>query len=188
MKKISFILISLFLLTSCFSESGLISPENNNGLLNYSSEEFSIQTPETWVDLTWNNEILPSIESAEISLAKSSPENVSGYANNIIILSHTLKTSKSSLDYALLNSLQAGWKYKDYSQLKSESFVFEDGDKSSITVFEWRYNSQTPKYKFIQTWKVCKNNRAFFLTIGVNLNITDTARYEEILKTFKCKG
>jgi len=187
MKNIIYIFFVSILLSSC-------STQENDTVLStgltwsYSSDKFTITTPSNWVDLTWDESVLPKIDSAEIVLAKSSPDVISGYSNNIVILNHTLSEEKSSVDYSLLNSLQATKNYKEYNQISSNITSFDDGEQSYINTFEVKYNSQTPKYKLIQMWRVCEKTDAFYLTIGINMNITDTTRYENILKTFKCKS
>ena len=175
----------LILLSSC---SNWITPDVDTEWLTITdSEHFSIYTPSAWIDLTWDKEILPEIDWANIELVRSSNNAVSWYANNIVILWSELQTKRNSVDYTLLNFLQSARKYENITTLKSWNFVFNDWEQSSINISEIKYNSQTPAYKIIQTWRVCKENKAFFLTIGVNLDITDTTKYEDVLKTFTCK-
>lgn len=175
----------LILLSSCSSS---INSDIDTEWLNITdSEHFSIYTPSAWIDLTWDKDILPEVDWANIELVRSSSSSVSWYSNNIVILWSSLNSKKSSVDYTLLNFLQSSRKYEGITTLKSWNFVFNDWEKSSINISEIKYNTQTPAYKIIQTWRVCKENKAFFLTIGVNLDITDTTKYENILKTFSCK-
>jgi hypothetical protein len=56
-----------------------------------------------------------------------------------------------------------------------------------IYIFQAKYSEETPILNFIQTAYICKNNKAFFLTIALPLDIKDTAKYEKMLSSFKCK-
>ncbi len=58
-------------------------------------------------------------------------------------------------------------------------------DEANIYTFEAKYNPQTPKRKFIQTARVC-GDTVYLMTIGINLEIKDTAKYENLFKSFTC--
>ncbi|MBT4632488.1 hypothetical protein HOB94_00425 [bacterium] len=62
-----------------------------------------------------------------------------------------------------------------------------DEELSIIYIFEAKYNLDTPKIKFLQTARVCNQNKAFFFTIALPTTIKDTTKYEYLLSTFECK-
>jgi hypothetical protein len=55
-----------------------------------------------------------------------------------------------------------------------------------LYIFEARYNSKTPKQKFLQVWKICNKTDAYILTIWINIMKTNYSDYEFLLKSFKC--
>lgn len=183
MKKFTFILLSLFLLTSCGENKDAIP----DGLKVHDGETFSVYAPDTWLDLTWDKSLLPPLTGANIELAYSSPDIKKGYSNTMVILSHKLATETNSMDYSIANHVATTKDYLNYTKLDSKKITFDDGDESELYTFEAKYDAEKPTYKFMQIWKVCKKSDAFFLTIGLNIDIKGTAKYENILKSFKCK-
>lgn len=191
MKKITTFLLSLLLLSSCFWwDNEAESPyweEISSSIWNYSNEKFSVETPSSWEKIPLEN--LPSPKNSKIELALSSENFSSWYANNMIILSQELSLDSdfSSVDYAISNNVWAVSEYLNYKKIDSDKFKFPDDEDGVLYIFEAKYNSKTPTFKFIQTWKVCEKKSSFLLTIGVNLSIKDTSKYEDLLKTFSCK-
>ena len=70
--------------------------------------------------------------------------------------------------------------------MESKSIDFLDSDTSNIYIFEAKYNIQTPKFKYLQVGKVCKDT-GYLVTIALSTDIKDTSKYEEMIKTFQCK-
>ncbi len=88
----------------------------------------------------------------------------------------------------MLNNFWVEQDYKEYEKIEEKDMIFADTtDIGKLYVFKAKYNVNTPKLTFLQTARICKGNLGFFLTIALPANITDTAKYEEILKTFACK-
>lgn len=191
MKKIASFLLSFFLLTSCFwwweAENSNSSSEDSSWISTFSNDNFSVEIPSSWKEISPEN--LPAPKNSDIELALSSENFASGYANNMIVLSQEIPESSSfsSLDYAISNNIWATKEYLNYKKLDSQEFDFPDGEEGILYVFEAKYNSKTPTFKFIQTWKVCEKKSSFLLTIGVNMSIKDTSKYENLLKTVSCK-
>jgi len=56
-----------------------------------------------------------------------------------------------------------------------------------LYVFEAKYSSETPLLQFLQTAYVCKNKKAFFITMALPIEIKDTTKYQKMIATFKCE-
>lgn len=184
MKKIVLVLLSSLLLVSCWGEEKNTIPK---WLKLHTWETFSVFAPDSWLDLTKDKTIVPSLKDAKVELAYSSKDIKKWYSNTMVIVSHKLATEKDSLEYSIANHVATTKDYLDYTKLDSQKITFADGDESQLYTFEAKYDIDKPTYKFLQVWKVCKKSTAFFLTIGLNIDIKGTAQYEEILKSFKCK-
>jgi hypothetical protein len=50
-----------------------------------------------------------------------------------------------------------------------------------VYIFEAKYSPETPILNFIQTAYVCKNKKAFFITMALPLDIKDTSKYEKMI-------
>ena len=61
----------------------------------------------------------------------------------------------TSKKYSKLNYIQTTKRYLEYTKLKSEPILFSDSDESYLYIFEARYNTTTPRMRFLQTAKVC---------------------------------
>lgn len=185
MKIKLFVILSLFtLLFSCSSSND---EATVTWLVDYENTDFSMSLPSNWENLTWTSSILPKPKSLEISLAVSSNELKYGFSNNLLVLKQDLLKSTTSLDFSILNNVWSTKEYLEYTKIESKSIDFADSDKSNLYVFEAKYNTTTPKLKFLQVWKVCSSKKWFLLTIALSTDIKDTSKYEEVLKTFKCK-
>lgn len=187
MKNFICLLFILVSLTSCFSSTTTQDVSTATWLNPYENTEFTMSLPSNWDILTntWN--VLPKPKNWEISLASSSSELKYWFSSNILVLSQKLNKQVSSLDFSILNNVWSTKEYLEYLKLESKSFDFSDWDKSNLYIFEAKYNITTPKLKFLQVWKVCGITKAYLLTIALSTDIKDTSKYEEILKTFKCK-
>lgn len=171
-------------LFSCFWSND---KEKVSWLTKYENDQFSISLPSNWNILTDSWNVLPTPKNWEISLAASSNELKYGFSNNLLILSQKLDKKITSLDFSVLNNVWSTKEYLEYLKLDSKSFEFSDWDKSNLYIFEAKYNTKTPKLKFLQVWKVCNLSKAYLLTIALSTDVKDTSKYEEVLKTFKCK-
>lgn len=180
-KFIIFLFLSLFLF-SCWDEENITS----SWLIKFENNEFSINIPSTWTIIKNNDNILPKPKVWNIDLAVSSDELRFWFSNNLLILSQTLNKKINSLDFSILNNVWSSREFLEYTKLESKTFDFNNQDKSQIYVFEAKYNTSTPKLKYIQVGKVCIN-KWYLLTIALSTDIKDNSIYEDILKTFECR-
>jgi len=182
MKKI-ILLISVFLFW-CSSSTQL---SNEDSLVVYNWNSFSIDIPSSWevMDQSWITN-LSKPRDWNFELIVSSNTQDWNFANNLIILSKDLDEVLTSYEFMWKNDPKDYTSYTYFLEDKSEDFQFNDWEKTKLYVFSAKYNKDNDVLKFIQTWRVCNEKKSFFLTIGVSLNIKDTTKYEDILKTFKC--
>jgi len=194
--KLLLILI-LFSFSSCWEDSGTNDKEaketeqteqkNNSKLRNYPWKDFSMGIPKTWNNITKEKDIITKPRNWKIELAVTSTQTKWGFSNTLIILSQTLEKYTTSKRYSITNSVWAKNDYLNYYEIENKNFNFNDWEKSKLYIFKAKYNTQTSVFKFIQTAYVCNNNKAFFITIALSTSIEDTKRYEDMIKTFKCK-
>jgi len=169
----------LFLLVSCGSTATTLNTTSFNG------DGFTIDIPSTWI--TVEKPALPVPAQGSIALAVTSTDIASGYANNMSILKGKLTEAISSKDYSLTNYVHTTAAYLDFIKLDEKKITFTgDNDTSNLYTFEAKYNTNTPKQKFLQTAKVCGNN-VYLITFGLGLTTTPTTKYEDLIKTFTCK-
>lgn len=171
------------ILTSCGDEEAV----TTSWLEKKETANISIEIPSNWVEITDKENILPKVKNWSIELAVSAEKVVNWFSNNLLILSDDLKSIVTSSEFSMLNNIWAQTDYLEYLELSSKEFVFTDEEKSILYTFEARYNTDTPKLKFMQTAHICNANKAYFLTIAIPTSITDTSKYEEFLATFACK-
>lgn len=183
MKKtlIAAAIFSSLLLTSCFWGG-----DTNSSLQQYDNDNFSIDIPNSWEILENDDKILPTPNAWEIELAVTSSDIKSGFANNLLVLSQDLNKETTSSDYSRLNYIGSNKDYTNHVALEDKEFTFDDWDITKIYTFEAKYNSTTPTYKFIQLAKVC-DMKGYLITIWLSLDVEDTSKYEDFLKTFTCK-
>lgn len=180
MKKYLFALFLVFVLSSCFSST---TPVDSSSLKEYTWSGFTISVPKSWVVVDKTS--LPPIKSSTVALALTSPEVKSMFSNNMAILKIKTKNDLSSKNFSKQNNFWATW-YKSYLKLTESDITFIDNTVSSLYIFEAQYNETTPKFKYLQTWVVCTNLDAYLITLALNLDVKDTSKYEDMLKTFKC--
>jgi hypothetical protein len=120
-------------------------------------------------------------------LVASSTTVRNGFKNNILILSDSLNTFTTSKEFSILNNVWASREYIDYLALSTDTITFADEEESIMYVFEAKYNLDTPKLKFLQTARVCDQNKWFLLTIAIPSSMKDITRYQDILSSFTCK-
>ncbi len=184
LKKIVFFLFLLILLSSCWDE-GSNTPE---WLISVDKWDYLISVPSNWEIIENTEDILPKPSNWEIELAVASTVLKDWFKNNLLILSDELSTFTSSKDFSMLNNIWASKDYIDYTLLNSKDIVFNDLEESVLYEFEAKYNYDSPKLKFLQTAHICNQTKAYFFTIAIPVSITDTSKYEQLLKTFECKG
>jgi hypothetical protein len=182
-KKISILILSLFIMTSCGSEESVV---ETSWLEKYQGEWYSVSIPSNWEIMNDKNNILPEPSNGKIELSAQAPEPKGWFINNILVLSDDLKTFTDSSEYSMANNVWARREYTDYLQLENKDFSFIDGTNSKLYVFEAKYNLETPKLKFLQTAYVCNPNKGYFLTIAISPSIKVIDKYETLLSTFSC--
>lgn len=128
---------------------------------------------------------LPSPKNGTVALALTSTEIVSGYSNNMSILKERLTEAMTSKKYSVVNYALTTGAYKDFVKLDEKTITFTDKDESNLYTFEAKYNTDTPKQKFIQTSKVC-GDTVYLMTFGLGLTTGATTKYEDLIKTFTC--
>ena len=107
--------------------------------------------------------------------------------NNLLVLSEKLLIDSSASEYITSANLNSENEYFEYKKIEEKDLTFTDSSKSKIFIFEARYNNSTKKLKFLQTANICKDRKAFFITLAIPSTITDYKKYEYILSTFNCK-
>lgn len=182
-KNIVWLVCCILLIFSCSSDTN---DEVVSGLTTYSGESFHMNIPSNWNIITKESNILPNPRNSQIELAVSSPELKYGFSNNLLILSQTLDKNISSVDFSILNNVGSSREYVEYVKLESKNIDFVDGEKSNIYVFEAKYNTQTPKFKYLQVGRVCKN-KWFLITMALSTDVKNSSLHEEVIKTFECK-
>lgn len=184
MKSLAITLGFTLVLTGCFGSTA----SDNVNLTAFSGSGFTMQVPKSWTAV--GEKDLPKPKSGTVAGAFTSSEITSGFANNLLILKDVLATgtdaTMNSRKYAVVNQALTTGEYLEYTKLSDAKVAFSDQDESIITIFEARYNKETPKQKFMQTAKICGKN-VYLLTIGLNLSSNSTDKYSEIFKTFTCK-
>ena len=193
-KKI-LLLVLLFLITSCWSSTTdeknsltdkNTTTKNSSKLRYYPWKDFSIKIPKAWNVITNNKKIIPNPKNGKVELAVTSTSTKNGFSNNLIILSQNLEEEMTSKNYSVINNIWAKNEYINYYEIKNKNFSFLNGKKSKIFIFKAKYAVSTPLLQFIQTAYVCKN-KAFLITLAIPTKIKDTLRYEDMIRTFKCK-
>jgi hypothetical protein len=146
-----------------------------------------MQIPANWIILDKNSRSVPSPSQGKVALAVTSSEAVNGFSNNLVILENTLNYETTSKNFSDLNNIGASEEYYSYALENNKEITFSDDEVSSLYSFTAQYSPSTPKLRFLQTGRICEKKNSFFLTIALSANITDTAKYEDILKSFECK-
>ncbi len=183
-KKIFALLIFVFLLVSCWWEEVLI---EESGFKTFENSDFVMDIPKVWEVIEDEENILPKAREWEIELAVTSTNFNTGFANNMLILSTELDKLTTPKDFSMLNNIWASSDYVDYKILDTKDITFADWSDSVLYTFEAKYNKDTPRLKFLQTANICNTNKAFFITLALNLSVENTTRYEEFLTSFECK-
>jgi hypothetical protein len=146
-------------------------------------DTISMSLPANWAETKTSD--LPNLKTGKIILSYGANEAKEGFFNNVVILEDTLDGLISSRKYSEVNNLQTTRNYLEYTKLEDESIIFEDGDESRLYVFEAKYNTTTPRMKFIQTAKVCGKS-VYLIHFSLTLDKTSPA-YKTLIQTFRCK-
>ena len=179
MKKIALLLFVWLALTSCWSTS----TTTDESTKTYSGSGFTINIPTTWTVVNKNE--LPQIKSGQVELAVSSSDISSGFANNLVVIWQELLEKTTSKQYSIINYSLSTWEYVEFTKLSEKTIAFSDKDESNLYIFEAKYNTTTPKRKFLQTAKICWN-KVYLLTIWIALWTTDATKYENLITSFTC--
>jgi hypothetical protein len=171
------LLACMFLLVSCGTTDTSLSTTP------FAGEGFSINVPNTWV--TIDKAALPTTKNGTIGLALTSTDIVSGYSNNMSIIKEKMTEMMTSKKYSIVNYALTTGEYKEFVKLDEKVITFGDSDTSNLYIFEAKYNTNTPKQKFIQTAKVC-GDTVYLMTFGLGLTTGATTKYEDLIKTFTC--
>ena len=174
----------IFLLSSC---SDSTPTTKTTGLTEHSEEAFTMQIPANWIVLDKASRTIPSPKQWSVALAVTSSEAVNGFSNNLVVLQNTLNYETTSKNFSDLNNIGASEDYYSYTLDSTKDLTFNDDEVSTLYSFTAQYSASTPKLRFLQTGRICEKKNSFFLTIALSENITDTAKYEDILKSFECK-
>jgi hypothetical protein len=172
------ILSCLIFLTSCGTTT-----DSTISTTPFAGEGFSINTPKTWISV--DKAALPATTNGSIALALTSTEIVSGYSNNMSIIKEKLTEKMTSKKYSVVNYALTTSAYKDFVKLEEKLLSFADTDESNLYIFEAKYNTNTPKQKFLQTAKIC-GETVYLMTFGLGLTTGSTKKYEDLIKTFTC--
>lgn len=178
MKKLFILLFCLTIVSSCWTST------SDTATKTFEWTWFNINIPSSWINV--ESKDIPNPQNGKIELALTSSEISTWFANNMVILSEELKEVTDSKWYAITNYLRTTWSVLEFIKLNETNFNFIDKDEGKMYTFEAKYNTETPKRKFIQTAKVC-DKKAYLITIGISLDITDVSKYENLLKSFECK-
>lgn len=100
-------------------------------------------------------------------------------------MSSDLESPVTSKKYAELNQLQTSRNYLEYTKMEDADITFVDDEVSRVYVFEAKYNSSSPRMKFVQTARVC-GTTVYLLHFSLALE-KDAALYTPLLRTFQCK-
>lgn len=180
-KKIIITLLFLFLLNSCSNKD----TENVSELQNVKKDNFSIDIPSKRTLIESDSKTLPKTKVWKIDLVSISNEVTSGFSNNLLILSQNINKVIKSDEFSIINNVWSTREYLNYTKLDSKKIEFDDKDISTLYIFEAKYNTTTPLFKYLQVWKVC-DKKAYLLTIALSQDTKNTTEYENILQSFSC--
>ncbi len=191
-KKLFIVLFLSFFIFSCSEDeatkvSSSTWSTTKSTLADFSWENFTVKVPSSWDIVSRNKNAIPEPKTWKVELVATSKDIKNEFANSFVVLSTDLKEVTSSVEYSQINSSSGIDEYYSYRLISSSEFQFFDSEKSKIFVFNAKYNETTPTLKFLQVAHICNRNKAYLLTIALLPEVTDIAKYENILKTFSCK-
>lgn len=184
-KVIVFAVIAAFSLASCGT-----STDTSVTLTSHKGAGFTMDVPKTWIPV--ESKSLPIPKNGSIALALTSPDISSGFASNLVVLKDQISVATgsgayTSKKYSIVNYTLTTGKYQEFTKLDEKEIVFPDNDSANLYIFEAKYNSTTPKQKFIQSAKIC-GNQVYLITVGLGASATavSTTKYESLVKSFTC--
>jgi hypothetical protein len=95
-----------------------------------------------------------------------------------------LEVPMTSKRYSEMNQIQTMKNYLEYTKISDKAILFDDEDESRVTVFEAKYNTTTPRMKFIQTVKTCGTS-IYLIHASIALD-KSTDNYVDLFRTFSC--
>ncbi len=182
MNKLLLVFLSFFL-ASCSLPGTQVEWTTTETTFLYNWTGFSLSLPKNWSPIKSADAPVP--HRGNLVLAYVSPEVKYGFSSNILVMNDLLATPVTSKKYSELNYVQTTKNYLEYTKLQDSSITFPDSDESRVYVFEARYNTTTPRMKFIQTAKVCGTS-VYLLHFTLSLD-KDAENYISLMKTFECK-
>lgn len=128
---------------------------------------------------------IPNDSKSRVVLGAVSPEKKYNFSENIMVIEQDMDAIGTSRQYSDHNFQSKKSSYHSLSLLKTDTILFADMDDSSYYVFDAKYNTQTPKIRFIQTAKFC-GTKLYFLHAATHLgNKIDD--YLALFRGFDCK-
>jgi hypothetical protein len=149
----------------------------------HSGSGYEMLLPKSWS--LASGATLPTPYYGTLALAYVSSEVKSGYANTLLIMQDRLSAPMSSRKYSELNSLQTYKNYLERTNIEESAILFDDDEESVLSLFEARYNRDTPRLKFMQTARVC-GSQVFLIHFSLALD-KDPKKYLELIRSFTCK-
>lgn len=177
------IVFSLFLAGCSLPGTQVESGTSTDATFSYVGSGFTMSLPKSWTPLASTD--APTPHHGSLVTAYISPEVKYGFSSNILVMKDTLSSPVTSKKYSELNHVQTTKNYLEYTKLQQGAITFPDSDEAIVYVFEARYNTTTPRMKFIQTTKVCGTD-VYLLHFTLSLD-KDAAKYIDLMKTFECK-
>lgn len=182
MYKIFFTCIFALFLASCGNNSDKTA--DGTPITTITGSGFEMGIPSNWT-ATGSSLELPSHINGQIVVEAVSPDKKYNFSPNLMVISEQLDYAGSSKQYSELNNISTQKKYSEYGFVSSDIFLFDDSDEGKYFVFDAKYNSKTPKLRFIQSAKMCGTTVYFFnVTTGLD---ADAKKFANIFKTFRCK-
>ncbi|EKE29255.1 MAG: hypothetical protein ACD_2C00200G0006 [uncultured bacterium (gcode 4)] len=178
MKKLLLLTPLLLILASCGGWT-----TSDTATKAFTSTWFTMNIPSAWVEV--EQKTLPATKNGKIVLALTSSEINAWFANNLVVLSEDLSEITTSVKYSITNYVRTTWTVQEFIKLNEEDFKFPDEDEWKLYTFEAKYSTQTPKRKFLQTAKVC-DHKAYLITIWINTDNANVAKYSRLLQSFNC--
>ncbi len=192
MKKYTLLILSVFLTSSCipflWNDDEALSEWEEAATKTFQSENVEMLIPSNWQEIWESN--LPVPKSGDILLALKSTDKSDNLYRTLVILEDTLLWNISSEQYARNDYQISIKKYSWFRELAQKSIQYQDGINSKLYIFEAKYNPDSPRMKFIQSSKICKDentNYVYNLTIALPSSATDLDKYEWLIKTLQCK-
>ncbi|MDP5038882.1 MAG: hypothetical protein NWP80_00370, partial [Candidatus Gracilibacteria bacterium] len=149
-------------------------------------DKYSLSYPKDWSIVKKDDVLIGNPKNSEIEFISMSKEVEYGFSNNMLILSQDLNKKLTSQEFSIINNVGSTKNYLNYKKLDTKTIEFLDKNTSELYIFEAKYNSKTPIFKYLQIGKVC-GMKGYLLTIAISQDIKQINEYEDLVKTFSCK-